>query len=303
MSFALTTSYPLWFELKQANMEICSWVLLALGLWTFMRGRGYAAAVCFGIAAAMKLTPFLYLGLFLARRQYRHILVAFLTAVAVTVPSLWLVYPHILDSWRLTELAVAKFRTEVTLGTRYPYLAFDHSIFGIIKKISFKFITPPQLSTVLTAYSAVAVVVFLLVHFGWVRKLPVINQVICLCVATLLLPPTSFDYTLMSLYLPWALLVLFAIQQRKRGHGAPGLVSVMVCFAILFVPETEIIWHKYPLGGQIKALALLALSFLALRYPFALDLLERRQIYSQASNLQVGGELINLSNEGSFRPT
>src|ERR1039458_565384 len=125
MSFALTTSYPLWFELKQANMEICSWVLLALGLWAFMRGRGYAASACFGIAGALKITPFLYLGLFLAKRQYRHILFAFLSAAAVTVSSLWLVYPHIGDSWRLTNLAVSRVRSSISPGPMDPYKSGD----------------------------------------------------------------------------------------------------------------------------------------------------------------------------------
>ena len=270
VTFALLTSYPLWFEIRQANMEICSWLFMAVGLWAFMRERGYSAAACFGIAGALKITPFLYLGLFLAKRQYRHILFAFLSAAAVTVPSLWLVYPHIGDSWRLTNLAVSKFRTLVTLGTLYPYVAFDHCAFGLLKKLVYRHISAHHLSVLLTAYSATAVVLMLVLFFGWIRKLPVINQVLCLCVATVLLPPTSFDYTLMALYLPWALLVLFAILQDKKGQASPGLVPAMVCFAILFVPETEIIYHYVSVGGQIKALALVALFYIGLSRRFPL---------------------------------
>ena len=270
VTFALLTSYPLWFEIGRANMEICSWLFVALGLWAFMRERGYSAAACFGIAGALKITPFLYLGLFLAKRQYRHILFAFLSAAAVTVPSLWLVYPHIGDSWRLTNLAVSKFRTLVTLGTLYPYVAFDHCAFGLLKKLVYRHISAHHLSVLLTAYSATAVVLMLVLFFGWIRKLPVINQVLCLCVATVLLPPTSFDYTLMALYLPWALLVLFAILQDKKGQASPGLVPAMVCFAILFVPETEIIYHYVSVGGQIKALALVALFYIGLSRRFPL---------------------------------
>jgi hypothetical protein len=267
LGISLVTSFPLWFELKQANMEICSWVLLAVGLWAFLRGRGYTSAACFGIAGAMKITPFFYLGLFLARRQYRHILFALLSAAAVTVPSLWMIYPHIGDSWRLTNLAVSKFRTVVTLHI-YPHLAFDHSLFGVIKKVAFKHLSYHQLSHLLTMYSIIAALCMLLVFFLWVRKLPVINQVICLCVATLILPPTSFDYTLLSLYLPWAMLVLLAVHRGNRDQDVPGLVLAMVCFAILFVPETEIILHRRSIAGQLKALTLVALFFIALRYPF-----------------------------------
>jgi Glycosyltransferase family 87 len=285
LSFAFITSYPLWFELRQANMEICNWLLLVIGLWSFFRGRGYTAAACFGIAGALKIMPFIYLGLFLAKRQYRHILFALLSAAAVTLPSLWLVYPHVADSWRLTTSAVSKFRGEITLGTMYPQNGFDHSIFGIIKRITFSFLTPQHLSAELTIYSAIALVLFLVLYFGWICKLPFINQVICLCVATLILPPTSFDYTLMSLYLPWALLVLFAVEQGKKGQDAQGLVSAMVCFGILLAPETELIWHHQPLGGQLKALTLVALVFIALRQPFSSELPRKPQTNDQASDL------------------
>jgi hypothetical protein len=134
--------------------------------------------------------------------------------------------------------------------------------------VAFKHLSYHQLSHLLTIYSIIAALCMFLVFFLWVRKLPVINQVICLCVATLILPPTSFDYTLLSLYLPWAMLVLLAVHRGNRNQDVPGLVLAMVCFAILFVPETEIILHRRSIAGQLKALTLVALFFIALRYPF-----------------------------------
>ena len=268
--FALLTSYPLWYEIRQANMEIFSWLFMAVGLWAFMRERGYSAAACFGIAGALKILPFAYLGLFLTRRHYRLIPVALLSAAAVTLPSLWLVYPHLADSWRLTNLAVSKFRTNVTLGTFAPQIGSDHSAFGLLKKFAYRHTSTHHLNVLITVYSATAVVLMLVLFFGWIRKLPVINQVLCLCVATALLPPTSFDYTFMALYFPWALLVVFAVLQDKKGQVSPGLVPAMVCFAILFVPETEIIYHYISVGGQIKAITLVALLYIGLHYRFPL---------------------------------
>jgi len=269
VAFALLTSYPLWFELRQANMEVCCWLFIAVGLWAFMRERGYSAAVCFGIAGALKILPFAYLGLFLNRRQYRLIFVALLAAVAITLPSLWMLYPHLRESWHLTNLTLAQFRTVVTLDTFSPQIQFDHSAFGFLKRIVYRHISAHHFSVLLTAYSAAAAVLMLLLFFGWIRKLPVINQVLCLCVATVLLPPTSFDYTLMGLYLPWALLVVLAVRDKK-GERTPGLVPAMVCFAILFVPETEMIYHRIAVGGQIKALTLVTLLYIGLRYRFPL---------------------------------
>lgn len=267
LGFVLLSSYPIWFELKQANMEICSWIFVALGVWCFTRGRGYTAAAFFGIAGALKIIPFFYLGLFLARRQYRQMAFAFAIAVLVTLPSLWLVYPQVLESWRLTNHAVAHFREAVTLLT-YPQLGFDHSIFGIIKRLRINRVSHATFSRLLTAYSVVSALTFLTLFFTRIIKLPTANQIICLSTATLLLPPTSFDYTLMSLYIPWAFLTLFAVREEVTGTRSPGLVAAMVCFAILFVPETELILRGLPIAGHLKALTLITLFVIGLRFPF-----------------------------------
>jgi len=270
ISIVCLTAYPLWFECKQANMEICVWVVLSLGVLFFLRGYGYTAGVLFGIAGAMKIFPFAYLGLLLARRQYRQALFAFVAAVAVTLPSLWLVYPHILESWRLTSENVAHYRPLIMLHV-FPQSSFDHSLFGLIKATLHPLPPPEVLNLVLTFCLAICALGGLLLYILRIRHLPVINQVLCLCVASILFPPTSFDYTLLQLYVPWALLVFFAIQPQNYSRNIVGLKLAFVCFAILFVPETEFIFkghNPYSFGGQIKALVLVVLFIAGLRYPF-----------------------------------
>lgn len=267
LSIALLSSYPLWYELKQANMEIVVWLLVTTGIWCFLSGRGGLAATCIGVAGAMKIFPFVYLGLFLARRQYRHLVVSLIVAVAVTIPALWLVYPHIPDSWRLTNEAVTQFRSIATLHIRLE-TGSDHSIFALIKRAFHLAHLSVSLSSALTAYLATAAFGGLALYFFFIRKTPVINQVLCLCIASIVLPPTSFDYTLMHLYVPWALLVLFAVRAESARRNVAGLTAAFVCFAILFVPETEFIFHAATFGGQIKCCVLIALLVIALRYPF-----------------------------------
>lgn len=266
--FSYVTAYPLWFELKQANMEICVWVVLALGSWCFFHGRGYSAAACFGIAGAMKIFPFLYLGLLLGRRQYKQFFFAFGVAVLVTLPALWIVYPNLAVSWRMTNESVGHFRQLVMLH-RFPQSGFDHSLFALLKRVMQPLPAPKTLDRVLTGYMAAAALGGLVCYFGWIRKLPVINQVLCLCIASIVLPPTSFDYTLMHLYIPWGLLAMYAVTMARSGKQVAGLTASFVCFAILFVPETEFILRKYTFGGQIKAVTLICLFVIGLRYPFS----------------------------------
>jgi hypothetical protein len=112
-------------------------------------------------------------------------------------------------------------------------------------------------------------------YFAKIHHLPVINQVICLCIASVLLPPVSYDYTLMHLYVPWGLLVLFAQEQWNMKNDVPGLTVAFVCFAVLMAPESEFIYHAVRFGGQIKAVTLVVLMYIAMKYPFdesALDL-------------------------------
>ena len=89
------TSYPLWFEIHQGNIEFAVWVVLALGVWAHCRCRSYRAAICFGIAGALKLFPFLFVGLLIARKQYKQIVVVLLVATVCTLAGLWLLCPDV----------------------------------------------------------------------------------------------------------------------------------------------------------------------------------------------------------------
>lgn len=277
-------SYAFFFEFEQANMEIIIWLLVALGTWAFLRGQGLMAAACFGIAGAMKIFPLVFLGLFLSRKQYRETVLALVVSGLTTVSALWLVCPDLATSWQGIEKGLALFREKYAL--QYNQLGFDHSLFAFPKAIfgSTKFFThsavPPGRQTIgpiLTVYLPVVALIGILLYFLKIRRLPIVNQVTCLTVASILLPPVSFDYTLMHLYIPWALLVLFAIETRERISS--GLTTAFACFAILLSPETEFIFYHHSVGGQIKAVTLVVLMTVSLlhRFPSSYDV-ELKQV-------------------------
>lgn len=265
---SLLLAYPLWFELKQANIEIVVWVLLTVGVWAFFKERNYTAAACFGLAASMKIYPFVYLGLLISRRKYRAVVFSFFVALVSTLVSLWLLGPNLRDAWRKTEEAVGTFRTVYVLHFRVGEIGFDHSLFAFYKRF-WPHLPPPQiLSHVLIGYLAIAAIAGICLYFLKICKLPVINQVLCLCIAFILLPPVSGDYTLMHLYVPWGLLVLFAQEQWVSRRNIPGLTAAFVCLAILVAPLGEFIYNGERFGGQIKAVTLVILMLIALRKPF-----------------------------------
>jgi hypothetical protein len=274
-------SYPLLFELRQGNAEFFIFLLVGGAVWCFLHEHWHTAAALIGIAGAMKLFPFVYLGLFLARRRYSVLITSVLTAVVVTLASLRYIEPSIAFAWHGINANLAYYQQTVVLSIRRE-LGFDHSLFGLMKTamVSGHLVAPGKLhlQPILRVYLVIASLGGIALFFLRIQFLPVINQVICLCVASILLPPVSYDYTLLHLYIPWGMLVLFAVQ--RRDVFTPGLTAVFLCFAVLMSIQTEFIVHGYVHGGQIKAVVLVALMILALMFPFENATLEGSRVPS-----------------------
>jgi hypothetical protein len=265
---ALVLSYPAAFELRQGNMELFVFLLIALGVWMFVRGNLHTAAVCIGIAGAMKIFPFVYLGLYLARRRYLPLVTAAVTTVLVTVLSLRYLNPSVSVAWHGIQAGLAAYQ-ERTAAFLFVQTSYDHSLFALVKLFlthvhaNHREVASPGL---IRMYLATVALGGIVLFFTRIVRLPLINQVLCLSVASILLPPVSFDYTLINLYVPWALLVLFAL--RHEGIRTPGLAGVFLWLAVTTSIETEFIHNAASLGGQIKAVTLCALMLFALVYPF-----------------------------------
>ena len=264
---ALILSYPAWFELKQANMELFVCIVVGIGIWCFLHDRFHAAAVCIGIAGAMKLFPFIYLGLFLSRRKYRPIITAVATATLVTIASLLYITPSLSYSWHGIQANIAYYQQTVIFTVRRE-LGYDHSLFAIIKVLLARthFNSREGLAFIWHIYVAVIAVGGVLVYSFRIRVMPIINQILFFCVASILVTPVSYDYTLLHLYIPWAILVFFALD--RAPHATPGLKAVFICFALATSAETELIYSHHTFGGEFKSIVLVLLVALALRFPF-----------------------------------
>ena len=269
LATAMVFSYPLWFEYLLGNMEICIFLLVAAGIVVFLRGRGYAAAVCFALAGSVKLFPLIYLGLLLSRRQYRQFAFGLLLPAPVTLFSLWLVCPSIAVAQRGISAGLRRFTQEYLLAYRPMESGFDHSLFGLVKRW-YPFESTQELQAAMFVYIAVVAIAGTLLYFVVIRNLPLTNQVLCLAISSLLLPTLSHDYTLLQLYVPWAMLVVLALRAARMGRMIPGLRAAFVAFAILFAPQTEFIVAGETLNGPIKAFVLIGLMAVGLRFRFSL---------------------------------
>ena len=238
LGLAWISSYPFWFEFLLGNIEVCVWILVGAGVWAFFRDKTYTAATFFAIAGAIKVYPLLYLGLLFAQKRYKAVAYATGLFVAINVASLWLVYPNILIASRGIAKGLNQFRSAYVLPIRPMETGFDHSAFGLVKRFLsiFHHLDVGQgflrIDHIATIYGIAALVFACALYFMRIRYLPVANQLLSLCILSILLPPTSHDYTLLHLYFPWAIMVILAIRNARAGNTVPGFtceISIGCC--------------------------------------------------------------------------
>ncbi len=263
-AISLILSYPFAIAFYLGNVEIVVWALLTLGIYLFLKGYGWQAAILFGVAGSMKYFPLIYLALPLAQRRYRDALLVPIVGAASIVGSAWFVGPTISAVFHGLRLQTHLFSLYYLNAFHELESSIDHSLFGLIKLCFYDSHHLDQVPHALKFFLAVVAPVGALLWFVRIRKLPVTNQVLALSTASILLPPISHDYTLMHLYAPWAMLVLLALSARLRGMGI-----AFTCFALLFTPQSFLIVNGVRYAGEFKALVLLLLFVVALRFPFA----------------------------------
>ncbi|MCU1251994.1 MAG: hypothetical protein JWQ49_5023 [Edaphobacter sp.] len=257
----LVASYPIIFCIQRGNLEILIAIGLALGTWAYWRGQTWRAAILWGVFGSMKLYPLLLLAIFLSFRQYRQFFVSILAGVTTTFLSLLYIGPDLRTALAGILGGLDAFLKLYSLKIDY-WIGFDHSLFALLK-LNLRNIPLPAL---LHGYMLTLAVVMLALYFVRIRKLPVANQLLILTIASILLPPTSSDYTLLQLYAPFILLVFVAIDARER---IAGLAPCLVLLALLFTPTNFYFYSGHGAGGQIKCLLLLGLMTIALIYPFS----------------------------------
>ena len=281
----LLTSYPFWFVVHTANLELVVSGFTMTGVWAFSRGRQGMAASLFGVAAAMKIYPVLYLLLFLKRGTWGRVVQGVVLAAAIIAVSLWVVYPKVGVSWSEMRLGTAAFIQQDGLHFLHGRIGFDHSLFALIKTV-LPPMTTERTARVLSAYFVVVAITASWLWFQRVSKQPVLAQVLFLSTATILLPPVSYDYTLVHLYAPWAMLVVALAGGRTLSWAG---WSALGCFAIIFTAQGYILSQGDHFAAQLKCVAMLGLMVAA----------ATASLFKERQPVRVGQEIIGQEIKGA----
>ncbi|WP_212733098.1 glycosyltransferase 87 family protein [Terriglobus roseus] len=252
------------FEMRQLNAEIFVFIVLAASLYLYIDGRLQVAAILLGVAIALKLYPFMLLGVLFAARRYRAIFLSLLSATATLILGLSLESGSFSQSVKGTMAGMSWFtdhfvkRVDVAIG-------WDHSIFALVKLLlEHRY---QSFYSILAIYTPVIGVIGLAVYLIRIYRMPVFNQIASLVILMILAPPLSFEYTFLQLYSVFAIFCCVVVRNRDEIKDSRPLIWMGACFGFLFALQSMVIVNGRILDGQTKCPVLILLLVLVLTYP------------------------------------
>lgn len=280
--------YPLWFDADRGNIEGVAWAVASAGLCFFLMGKYRPAAVLIGLASCVKPFPVLFLLLLVVRKRYRDAAIGALTAGLVVFASFLALGPNPVKAYAGLKPGVARYVDIYVEKLAPPDEArFEHSILDGLKSavvvIHMRGLRPHlelseiwalrdrpgraskvvrRLSKIYPAIAASGLAFLLYVFY---RK-PLLNQMTALAVAITLFSPSSGDYTLLHLYVPFGATVIFLatdVASGETGFSYSAMLALAVIYALIFSPLTLMMIY----AGDGKLILLIALVVVAARFP------------------------------------
>ena len=275
----LATSWPVGYLLNRANIEGFVAIILAAGLILLLRGHSWLGATLIGVAGATKLFPLLLLALLLSKRRYKEFGWGLVAAAVVTLASLEILGPTGREAERQISLGLHFFKDEWAAKLLWTEVGFDHSLFALAKVYigqrpgfgRYSLVKPLKLYLLAVTATGLAM------YFFRIRRLPMLNQALALSICAVLLPPVSFDYTLVHLLAPLGLLCMYATDAWRAGISVPGLGLSFACFVPVMTMDAFFTAH-YRFAGQVRAILLSALLIVVLRFRYPWQLSDYAQI-------------------------
>jgi hypothetical protein len=264
----LLASFPIAGLLVRGNIELFLWMLAATGVWLFLRGHDDTAAVLWGLAAAAKLYPIIFLALLLPRGRWRAFAVGLATFAGATAASLAWLGPTMGIALRGSLRNVFGYQgVRVSQWSLHELMA-NHSVFGLAKLAAM--LSGIPLARLTLPYYACGAVVMGAAFFGRLWRMPVANQLLGVTAFMLMLPPVSYFYTLVHLYAPLAVLLLAGVDAERMGVKVAGLRLTLLLFLPLLATFMLFTFPRvFLFGGLVQAALLVWLFGCALRFPLA----------------------------------
>jgi hypothetical protein len=279
--------YPMWFTADRGNIEGVVWVFSAAGICFLLRARYRAAALLIGLAASIKPFSIVFLLLLLPRRKYKEAALGLATAGLFVIAALTALGPNPWKAYQQLQ-PNATFYMDHYMGNLLPVeeARFTHSLLDGMKSAALsvemggirpgmaitevpRLMAEPggwhEVRPLAKAYPFVTVAGLGLLLAVFYR-MPLLNQLTALGAAATLFPPVASEYTLLHLYVPFGVLLVFLTREVAVGRAVFSYASMLafaVLYGLLFAPLTFLKIY----AGDAKLLLLLALLCVAARSP------------------------------------
>lgn len=294
-------SWPAVLLIDRGNVEILVFVSLAAALWCYATGRAWLAAGLFGVAASIKLFPFVLLGLYASRRQWGKVLFAAAVFLLMSVLSFAILGPTISVAYHGLAVGLASFKANYMALWRSQEAGVDHSLFNVYKWLSVTFFHHSENFTQALGVYLIATAVFgVLLYIFRIRFLPLLNQILLLTIASIYFTAFSGDGTLIHLYAPLVMLLFLAIAADRKGIVVPGLRLTLNCLVYLLSFETFLVYHNQRFIGVSKSVALGVLFIAGLIYPMGPPLDQTRsELILSEPELWIGRDALDSAGPAS----
>jgi hypothetical protein len=309
--------FPMIFTMDRANLEGAVGLILGTGLVLFVVGRYYGSAIFIGLAASVKPFPGLFFLLLIRKKLYKEAMVGVVAAGCSMVLALTALGPTPLAAYKGLQPGVKRYYNDYIMRVPSPTEGrFEHSIMDGLKSVasrsahawnrrkrhkleavkstqasgqssaeSFEILAQESARRSTGMRALLPFSVFLSAGaFAFVLlrifKLPVVNQMILLGIAITLLPPVAAEYTLLHLYVPFGVFLLFLMREVATDRVVceqKYILTMLILFAFLFSPVT--FFGIY--AGDFKLLVLVGLLIIAGSYPMPSSMFKELKPISQ----------------------
>jgi hypothetical protein len=267
-----------------------------IGVYFFAREKYLMAALWFALATSIKPFPAMLFLLLLYRRRYREFFIGAATAAMVSIVCLAIIGPTFTIALQENIRGFQLVTREFVLVYLYFEIGHDHSLFSFTKQM-IRILSGWPLQETLTAtirrvypyYMVTAALIFCTSVYRLYR-LPTLNQIFGISVLMILISPINNDYTLIAIYIPWAMLLLALSRPDCAIPFKPGCCLMLLC-AVIFTPQSYLLVGYSAFGAQVKTLALLAILLISVIYPLPMAMLDKSPSPVPAKDHEEAGTL------------
>jgi hypothetical protein len=226
--FAILLSQPFISAIDRSNIQMLVTAFVIISFFLIESDSKYISPVVLGLATAIKGYPFIYMLIFVRRREWIRLFVSVITAIFVTVTSLFLFSGSVIANFREMISDVLQFREgEGTL------LRFNSSLKALllsIKTHDIAFLS--NVTNVLDSHysfvvllSASAIVLLLLISKTSMLQFSILTAIFCALFVEL-----SFSYVL-------TLFFLVFLYFNESDYLTPIRIAQLISIAVLMTPK------------------------------------------------------------------